>query len=190
MNPEKAIVVVIDMQKLFDKGTWGVDSLHSIVPNIKKLTAFDSIVLKFIPAEKGSWKDHYKHFPEILNAEKASLGLLEELADIEKTAKAVYEKSSMGWNLDENFDEKILGEKNTFILVGVETDVCVLATLFYLIDKGYYVIIVKDAVTSSDLEAHKLCIDRLFPRFVGQVHLLDTTQVLNFLQTGEIDASI
>jgi nicotinamidase-related amidase len=53
---------------------------------------------------------------------------------------------------------------DTLILTGVETDVCVLATLFDAVDRGYRVVVVADAVTSSSAEGHEAVLEHVLTR--------------------------
>ena len=67
---------------------------------------------------------------------------------------------------------------DTLIFTGVETDVCVLASVLTAVDRGYRVIVVTDAVASSDAAAHRATLQVILPRFDQQIELVDVAQLL------------
>jgi nicotinamidase-related amidase len=68
-------------------------------------------------------------------------------------------------------------------LTGVATSVGVEATARSAHDYGYNVVLVVDAMTDLDAEAHRFCVEKIFPR-IGET---DTTEnVLKMLQTAPI----
>ncbi len=68
----------------------------------------------------------------------------------------------IGTNLQEMLRER--GVTQVF-LAGVATSVGVEATARSAADYGYNVVIVIDAITDRDAEAHRVCVEKLFPRF-------------------------
>ena len=66
----------------------------------------------------------------------------------------------------------------TLIMTGVETDVCVLATVFSAVDLGYRVIMASDAMTSSDLECHEFVLNSLTNRFDQQIEVATVDEIL------------
>jgi nicotinamidase-related amidase len=67
---------------------------------------------------------------------------------------------------------------DTIIFSGVESDVCLLATVLSAIDRGYRVIIVRDAVASSKSSGHRAVMEGVFPRFDQQVELVMIDKLL------------
>lgn len=63
--------------------------------------------------------------------------------------------------------------------IGIETDVFVLATAMSAVDLGYRVIIVSDAVASSDMASHEACLQLVYPRFDQQIEIADLPTVLD-----------
>jgi nicotinamidase-related amidase len=49
--------------------------------------------------------------------------------------------------------------KTTVVLCGIESHICVLSTTIDLIEKGYNVVIAKDAVTSREEEFYNTAVD-------------------------------
>lgn len=64
------------------------------------------------------------------------------------------------------------------VFSGVETDVCVLATVLRAIDLGYRVVIVEEAVASSNAKGHAAALSAVFPRFDQQVELVGVDEVM------------
>ena len=64
------------------------------------------------------------------------------------------------------------------ILTGVETDVCVLATALSAVDRGFRVIVVSDAVASSDMDSHRACLELVYPRYDQQIELVTCEELL------------
>ena len=66
----------------------------------------------------------------------------------------------------------------TLIMTGVETDVCVLATVFSAVDLGYRVIMASDAMTSSNLQCHDFVLNSLTNRFDQQIEVASVDEIL------------
>ena len=64
------------------------------------------------------------------------------------------------------------------ILTGVETDVCVLATVLDAIDIGLRVVLVEDAVASSSPEGHRAAMEAIYPRYDQQIEVLTTRELI------------
>jgi nicotinamidase-related amidase len=60
----------------------------------------------------------------------------------------------------------------------VETDVCVLGTILDGIDRGFRIVAVSDAMTSSSLPGHHATLDLILPRFDQQVEIVTTEAAL------------
>jgi nicotinamidase-related amidase len=66
---------------------------------------------------------------------------------------------------------------DTLVFSGVETDVCVLASVFDAIDAGFHVIIAADAVGSSDMESHAAIMRHVVPRMPDQIEVMSTKEI-------------
>jgi nicotinamidase-related amidase len=64
------------------------------------------------------------------------------------------------------------------IFTGVETDVCVLATVLDAVDHGYRAILVKDALASGEAAGHASILDVAARRYGEQIELIDTETLL------------
>ena len=67
---------------------------------------------------------------------------------------------------------------SALVLTGVETEVCVLAFAFAATDRGYRVVIVEDAVTSSSPAGHRAALAAIYPRLDQQIQIATVDQVL------------
>lgn len=66
----------------------------------------------------------------------------------------------------------------TLVIAGGEADVCVMATTLGAIDLGYRVILVEDAVCSSDDQTSDASLEFLRNRFSVQLELMATDDFL------------
>jgi nicotinamidase-related amidase len=69
-------------------------------------------------------------------------------------------------------------DADTLIVSGVETDSCVLATLFGAVDRGFRVIAAADAMASGSPAAHAAVFATLLPRLGQQVEVATTAEIL------------
>lgn len=72
----------------------------------------------------------------------------------------------------------------TLVIVGVETDYCVLNTILGAIDNYYHVILVTDAVGSSQPNCAQAVIDYTIRRFDHMINIGSTQDVLNLLSAS------
>jgi nicotinamidase-related amidase len=68
---------------------------------------------------------------------------------------------------------------DTLIFSGVETDVCVFASVLDAVDAGYRVILAEDALASGCELAHSAVMDNLAPRLSEQIEILSTQAILH-----------
>ena len=78
--------------------------------------------------------------------------------------------------LEETLD---LLQADTLLLSGIKSDVCVLATALGAIDRGYRLIIVKDAIASSKSVGHEAATKGIYPRFDQQIEMITAEQALS-----------
>jgi nicotinamidase-related amidase len=180
--------VVIDMQRIFAEETaWHTPAIANILPNVVALSeafATETLFVKFLLPQSsrqaaGTWRGYYDRWPTMtLDAiDPAMQNLVEPLqrfatADnqIEKLAYSVFGSSAF---------LEILAKRNvdTIVFTGVETDVCVYSSVLDAVDIGLRVVIVADAVASSDDAAHGAVLTVLTPRLSGQIEIATTQSV-------------
>jgi nicotinamidase-related amidase len=69
-------------------------------------------------------------------------------------------------------------EADGLIVIGSETDVCVLATVLGAVDLGYRVILVRDAVCSSSDEGHDALMQIYHRRYTEQIEVADASAIV------------
>ena len=187
----KTLHVAIDMQRLFaEPGDWYTPSLSKIVENVIRITQHNTtqtVFTRFITPKseheaQGVWQHYYRHWVAVTQQHMAvaKLDLIEPLqaytpaaTTIDKTTYDVFQSQAF---IDLLHDKK----PDTLVFTGVETDVCVFASVLSAVDQGYRVIVVIDAVTSSSEQAHKAVIDLILPRFEQQIEAVKMTELLKY----------
>jgi nicotinamidase-related amidase len=67
---------------------------------------------------------------------------------------------------------------NTLIVTGSETDVCVLASVLGAVDRGYRVIVARDAVCSSSDQSHDALLALYHNRFAIQIEVAEVEEIV------------
>jgi nicotinamidase-related amidase len=181
--------LAIDMQRLFaDETEWRLQGLHALVPHIAAIAAalprrtlFTRFVVPHLAEHAtGRWQQYYRRWPGFTGAvmDPRLIEVVEPLARfaepdswVDKLTYSVFEA--------EGFDARLaaLGA-DTLVFTGVETDVCVLASLLAAVDRGYRVIAVADALGSSSAAGHEATLQHVLTRLPEQVEIVDTATVL------------
>ena len=129
----------------------------------------------------GTWRTYYRRHLETTRdvAEPSVLELMPALQDFVPPAlvidKPVY-SAFMGTELLASLHT--LGADG-IIVTGVETDVCVLATVLDAVDLGFPVYVVTDAICSSTDASHEAVLTLYRTRFYQQVQTLSTENLLS-----------
>jgi nicotinamidase-related amidase len=179
----------VDMQLMFAVGTkWSTPAIWDAVPAIKSICnrfAEKTIFTRFIcPHDlgetRGQWTRFYAESSSMLCSamDPAMLGLLPELVEFSPPAAIVDRPVFSAFASPELRRLLAAGTVDTLVISGIETDVCVLATTLSAVDLGYRVILVRDALTSSNAEGQQAAINALFPRFDQQIELIDSETLL------------
>jgi len=187
--------MVIDMQRVFAEPTaWQMPNFDSIVPNIAAISAKmpgRNIFTRFVvphTAEQaqGHWQNYYRRWKDFTGAVMPAelVDIVDALAPyatpdtlIDKLTYSVFEAQDCMARL-------AALEATTLIFTGVETDVCVLASLMTAVDRGYRVIAVLDAMGSSSAEGHHATLTHVLTRLPDQVEIVDTAILLAALAGG------
>jgi len=187
---QNALHVVIDMQRLFAEETaWHTPAIAGILPNVVALsqerpakTLFARFVVPRNAAEaKGRWKDYYRRWSSV-TLDELDVGMLDLVAPLAAIAGpgSIVDKETYSIFGSPAFAERLQGSDiDTLIFSGVETDVCVYASVLDAVDAGYRVILAKDALASGDMKAHAMVIDILAARLTEQIEILSTETILN-----------
>jgi nicotinamidase-related amidase len=187
---EQTVLVVVDMQRLFEATTsWQVPRLPELVPLIARLIERrpgQTILTRFMTpaspeAAPGSWRRYYHHWSSVILAEMdpALLELVPGLAAFAPPAeicdKTTYSAFASGTFID-SLRQRRAG---TLIFCGIETDVCVLASVLGAIDHGHHVVLAEDALASSSDAAHRAVLDLLVPRLDQQIEQVSVASILS-----------
>ena len=187
---EQALHICIDMQRIFlEPGPWYAEAGLALLQKIEQLVHarnLSSVFTRFITPGNaseatGSWQTYYEFWHQVTKAEAGEEWLalhptLQKFAKAENTFdKTTYDAFASG-----SFKSSIERAKpSALIFSGIETDVCVLATVFTAVDLGFRTIIAQDAVTSSDLDSNNACFEFLFPRYSQQIEIATVAEILS-----------
>jgi len=181
--------LVIDMQRLFAEETeWHTPAIADILPNVLRLsrerldrTLFARFMVPANPERaNGRWQTYYRRWAN-LTVERLDPGMLDLVAPLAALARPATLVDKTTYSIFEapGFDARLKAEGvDTLVFSGVETDVCVLASLFDAVDRGYRVVAVSDAMASSSPASHAAMLEHLFPRLPEQVDVVTTDAVL------------
>jgi nicotinamidase-related amidase len=175
------------MQMMFaDDTPWASGALRGVLPAIHEICrhkADATIFTRFLcprdhRALKGQWQHFYSDCPQMLDADARLFGIVPELRRFVRDA-AVVNRYVFSAFADDHLGALLEARGiDTLIFTGVETDVCVLASVMRAIDIGYRVIVVEDAVASSNAKGHESALRGILPRFDQQVELVQVAALL------------
>jgi nicotinamidase-related amidase len=176
----------IDMQRLFAEQTdWYTPGMAVILPQVVALSARPSLFARFMVPETadhatGQWRDYYRRWAQFTGRtiDPALLDLMAPLAALAGPG-AVIDKVTYSVFEAPGFAARLAAEGvEALVFSGVETDVCVLASLMAAVDRGFRVVAAVDALSSSNLTAHQAVIDHVLPRMADQVEIVPTAEIL------------
>lgn len=179
----------VDMQRMFAEETpWHAAWVKRVLPQIERLAAAHparTIFTRFVPAATaehatGAWRRYYERWTE-MTLERLDPGLLDLVPELARHTPpaAVVDKSAYS-SFHAPGLEPLLRARGieTLVVTGVETDVCVLATILAAVDAGYNVIVPTDAICSSSDETHDALLKLYRERFGEQIEPSTVDQVL------------
>ena len=187
---EHALHICIDMQQIFlEPGPWYAEAGLALLPKIEQLlqarnlpTVFTRFITPNTATEAiGNWQTYYKIWHQVTKEEAGEewLALHPNLQKFAKSANT-FDKTSYDAFASGSFMSSVKrANPSALVFSGIETDVCVLATVLTAVDFGYRTIIAKDAVTSSDLDSHNACFEFLFPRYSQQIEIATVADILS-----------
>jgi len=183
-----SIHVVIDMQELFaSHPDWGIPTANSIVNSITALAMHRperTLWTRFIPASNvasasGCWRPYYQRWPRATLEAGADIELISPLKAMARP-EMIFDKAGYSAFKNAGFETRLRAmEADTLILSGAETDICVLSTALSAIDRGFFVVLATDAITSIDLKAHRDTLEVLMPRFAPQIRLAASEKIIS-----------
>lgn len=195
LDARSTVHLAIDMQRLFAEPTdWHTPAAHSILPNVMQLAQAmpdRSFFAAFMvpgtaAAAMGSWQSYYQRWsnmtgerlpPDMLDLMAPLAQVATDATLLRKTTYSVFGMPDLPARLVE------LGA-DTLVFSGLETDVCVLASIFDAVDLGFRVIAPVDAMASSSQAGHDAVIRHVLPRLPEQIELVSTASVLEALRAS------
>ncbi|QWK81389.1 cysteine hydrolase family protein [Ochrobactrum sp. BTU1] len=185
-----SVHLCVDMQNLFGAGSpWNVPWSEAILPKIVSICevcAEKTVFTRFIPPKNpgiaiGAWKKYYEKW-ESVTLDKIDSRLVELADPLQRFVgrarvldKSVYSPWTEGHLQRSLYKLRI----RTLVVTGAETDLCVLATVLGAVDRGYRVILVKDAVCSSSDKTHDAALSLYHNRLSEQITLISTDELLD-----------
>jgi nicotinamidase-related amidase len=184
-----AVHICVDMQRLFVEATpWHAPWAERVLPIITTLCAHQPsriLFTRFIPmpnaaSSPGTWQRYYERW-EDMTLDRLSpemIDLAPPLARFSPPAELFDKRVYSPW-ADGRLYPLLAGRHvNTLVVSGIETEVCVLATVLGAIDHGFRVIIATDGVCSSADETHDAMQMIYESRFGMQVEAAQSGEIM------------
>ncbi len=181
--------ICVDMQRMFvEPSPWHAPWAERIMPKVTLLcrrhperTAFT----RFVPAKSaesapGAWRRYYERWPQMTleRLPEDQLQLAPALQHFVPQAMLFDKWTTSPW-YDGSLAPQLIGRGVTTLIVsGLETEICVLATVMGAIDHGFRVVIASDAVCSSADETHDAMRRIYDSRFGMQIEVAPTDEIL------------
>ena len=179
----------LDMQNLLTEGgPWQTPWMARVLPvvlTIARRHPERTIFTRFIPPHhpeemQGRWRAYFERWRE-LTRERVDPRLLElvpPLAELvppamvlDKGFYSAFHESRLAALLDER-------GADTLVISGAETDICVVASVFAAVDRGYRVVLARDALCSSADETHDASLAVYRSRLSLQIEVAETATIL------------
>lgn len=189
------IHICVDMQRLFAAGSpWAVPWLERIEPTVVRLCEHapaHTVFTRFLPPASpedagGAWRRYYRKWQDVTldRIGRQAADLVPALARFVPPAHVVGKQVYSPW-LTPTLDGLLRKIKaHTLLLTGGETDICVLSTALGAIDRGYRVVLIRDALCSSSDRSHDALMDLCLRRFGTQVEVTLAQEVLESWRPG------
>ena len=163
--------------------------MERVLPNVVRLVSAhpeQCIFTRFIPAARpgegrGYWKTYYERWAdmtlEALPAE--AVELVDPLPRFTPPARVIDKAVYSPWSAAA-LSEILRAERaERLVISGAETDVCVLAAVLGAVDRGFRIVVAKDAVCSSADETHDAILTLFGKRYRDQVELMTVDEILD-----------
>jgi nicotinamidase-related amidase len=195
LHPETTVHLAIDLQRVFAEPTaWQMRDFDAIVPQVAALAAAmpgRTLFTRFVVPQvaehaSGRWQHYYRRWPGFTGArmDPALVEVVDALAGHATPDTLIDKPTYSAFEVDDCARRLSALDAATIVFSGVETDVCVLASLLAAIDRGYRCIAVADALGSSSAAGHEATLRHVLTRMPDQVEIVHTADVLAALAAG------
>jgi nicotinamidase-related amidase len=179
----------VDMQNLFARETpWHTPWMPRVAPLVERLAeahAADTIFTRFVPPEDaaelpGSWRRYYDRWREMLRDRLApdDVDIIPSLARLAPPAMVVDKMRYSAFSSPALAPELARRRTKALVVTGAETDVCVLASVLDAVDRGFRVILARDAICSGSDRTHDALVTLYERRFSQQIETASVEQIL------------
>ena len=184
-----AVHLCLDMQNLFAEETpWHTPWMQRVLPVVVRIAEFRperTVFTRFIPPRRsdelpGSWRRFYERWAE-LTLDRIDPDWLELVPPLRRLAPpaAVVDKRAYSPFAEPALPRLLRDRRaDALVITGAETDVCVLAAVLDAVDRGFRVVLARDAVCSSSDETHDALMTLYDRRFSEQIETVDADQIL------------
>jgi nicotinamidase-related amidase len=186
----RTVHLCVDMQRVFAEDTpWHMPWMVRVLPVIVDIAQHrpaQTIFTRFIPPPSpdrmpGTWRRYYARWRSF-TGEQADPRLFDLVAPLASLAPPAAIIDKMVYS--PFFDPALLTElrrrgADSLVITGVETDVCVLATVLAAIDHGYRVVLPADALSSSSDSTHDALMTLYSERFSEQIEVASSETILS-----------
>lgn len=184
-----ALHVAVDMQRLFGEVTeWHCATLADVLDRVGAIAAHApsrTVFTRFrtprtLEDAGGQWRHYYRRWQSVLGEALAPemFDLMPQLSAFSGASRTVDKMTYSAFGSRAFHD--LLGtlRPSALVLTGVETDVCVLATMLDAVDHGYRTVLIEDAVTSASENGHDAVLEIARERFAEQIEVIGTETLL------------
>lgn len=189
-----AVHLCVDMQRLFVEATpWHTPWADRVMPMVVALCEPHlerNLFSRFIPLEAGraagAWRRYYEAWPD-MTLDRLAPGMLDlalPLARFSPPGMQFDKRVYSPWH-DGRLAPLLAGRNvGTLIVSGLETEMCVLASVLGAVDHGFRVVIASDAICSSADETHDAMRRIYESRFGLQVEVAETDEIIDVWRAG------
>ena len=188
--PAASLHLCIDMQRMFaERTSWASEGVAKALPGCLAIAGImpeRTTFLRFIPpasprAAPRMWAAYFERWRD-LPLDRLPAELLDLVAPLRELVPpaAVFDKMTFSGFGSPPFVEHLQRQRTEAILVtGVDSDICVLATLLDAIDAGYRCILVEDAIAGPDEPAHRAVVDHIARRLEDFVEIVQIADLVH-----------
>jgi nicotinamidase-related amidase len=190
LNADRTAHLCVDMQRLFGpQGPWPTPWMERVLPLVETLVRArpaQTVFTRFMPPfracdAQGQWQAFYQRWHQVTR-EQIDADLIDLMPSLRQYVPPAQVIDKPGYSPFFNSDlQRLLQKRNidTLVISGAETDVCVLAAVLAAVDRGYRVVVARDALCSGNDATHDALMKLYEQRFSAQIELAPTGDILD-----------